>query len=69
MLTLTPTGNLNVSPVTLHVFVLWEEAGVPRKKPTLRGDHVDSTQKGLRWLYVNNTWPVSGGENHQRLIQ
>ncbi len=38
-LTFTPTGNLE-SPVNLHVFGLWEEAGVPGENPGRHGENM-----------------------------
>lgn len=43
MLIFTFTANLE-SPCTVHVFGLWEEAGVPEGNPW--GEHANSTQRG-----------------------
>ncbi len=43
-LTFTPMGNLE-SPINLHIFGLWEEAGVPRENPRRHGENMQTPHR------------------------
>ncbi len=47
MLTFTP--NLE-SPINLHVFGLWEEAGVPGRNPRIHTENMQEPQPGTQDL-------------------
>ncbi len=53
MLTFPPMGSLE-SPINLHVFVLWKEAGVPGENQRRHGENMQTpTRKVLHQLGIN----------------